>query len=77
VSKLIDAMKVDKNASVTNFNRRRINLSETDLPSISRGHLIELRNQMRMALPSTSDRLSKFHLQDLIARIDQALKPVN
>ena len=77
VSKLIDAMKVDKNASVTNFNRRRIYLSETDLPSISRGHLIELRNQMRMALPSTSDRLSKFHLQDLIARIDQALKPVN
>jgi hypothetical protein len=77
VSKLIDAMKVDKNAAVTSFNRRRINLSETDLPSISRGHLIELRSQMKAALPATTDRLSKFHLQDLIARIDQALKPTN
>ena len=51
---------------------RRVNLDETDLPSIARGQLNSLRNEMRLALVKTPDRLSKFHLLDLIARIDKA-----
>ena len=54
---------------------RRVNLDETDLPSIARGQLNSLRNEMRLALVKTPDRLSKFHLLDLIARIDKAFNP--
>ena len=74
VSKLIDAISVDKNA-VANFNGRRIVIADTDLPSIARGHLIELRSQLKVANATTADRLSKFHIADLVARIDKALNP--
>ena len=74
VSKLIDAISLDKNA-VANFNGRRIVIADTDLPSIARGHLIELRSQLKAANALTTDRLSKFHIADLVARIDKALNP--
>jgi hypothetical protein len=74
VSKLIDAIKLERSA-VANFNGRRIVMVDTDLPSIARGHLMELKNQLKVANASTTDRLSKFHIADLIARIDQALNP--
>ncbi|WP_329805212.1 zinc-dependent metalloprotease [Flavobacterium facile] len=74
VSKLIDAISLDKNA-VANFNGRRIVIADTDLPSIARGHLIELRSQLKAANALATDRLSKFHMADLVARIDKALNP--
>ena len=74
VSKLIDAISLDKSA-VANFNGRRIVIADTDLPSIARGHLIELRSQLKAANALTADRLSKFHIADLVARIDKALNP--
>jgi hypothetical protein len=74
VSKLIDAISLDKNAAA-NFNGRRIVIADTDLPSIARGHLIELRSQLKAANALTTDRLSKFHIADLVARIDKALNP--
>ena len=74
VSKLIDAINLDKNV-VANFNGRRIVMVDTDLPSIARGHLIELKSQLKVANSITTDRLSKFHITDLIARIEQALNP--
>ncbi len=74
VSKLIDAISLDKNAAA-NFNGRRIVIADTDLPSISRGHLIELRSQLKAANALATDRLSKFHIADLVARIDKALNP--
>ncbi len=74
VSKLIDAISLDKSA-VANFNGRRIVIVDTDLPSIARGHLIELRTQLKVASATATDRLSKFHIADLVARIDKALNP--
>ena len=74
VSKLIDAISLDKSA-VANFNGRRIVIADTDLPSIARGHLIELRSQLKAANALATDRLSKFHIADLVARIDKALNP--
>lgn len=74
VSKLIDAVSVDKSATA-NFNGRRIIIADTDLPSIARGHLIELRSQLKAANALATDRLSKFHIADLVARIDKALNP--
>lgn len=74
VSKLIDAISLDKSASA-NFNGRNIVIVNTDLPSIARGHLIELRSQLKAANALATDRLSKFHMADLVARIDKALNP--
>jgi hypothetical protein len=74
VSKLIDAISLDKNATA-NFNGRKILITDTDLPSIARGQLIELKNQLKTASVTATDRLSKFHIQDLIARIENALNP--
>ncbi|MBD0288285.1 MAG: zinc-dependent metalloprotease, partial [Flavisolibacter sp.] len=47
----------------------------TDLPSIARGHLMELQTEIRAAVRRTSDRLSRYHLMDLAQRIDLALNP--
>ena len=74
VSKLIDAISLDKSATA-NFNGKTIIMVNTDLPSIARGHLIELRSQLKAANALATDRLSKFHIADLVARIDKALNP--
>jgi hypothetical protein len=57
------------------FSTRMVNLAQTDLPSIARGQLIDLKNEMKAASVRMTDKLSKYHLQDLIARIDLALDP--
>lgn len=57
------------------FTTRSVDLKETDLPSIARAHLEGLRRQVQSAIPRTSDKLSKYHLQDLSQRISLALEP--
>ncbi|PWJ59882.1 uncharacterized protein DUF5118 [Dyadobacter jejuensis] len=57
------------------FNSHTVDLSETDLPSISRAHLEKLRAGILSALPKAADKLSKYHLQDLNQRIKLALDP--
>lgn len=47
----------------------------TDLPSIARAELTTLRSKILAAIPATTDRLSKYHLEDLAERIKQALNP--
>uniref|UniRef100_UPI0040497217 zinc-dependent metalloprotease n=1 Tax=Flavobacterium sp. TaxID=239 RepID=UPI0040497217 len=74
VSKLIETMSSDK-TNTAFFNRRRIILADTDIPSIARGQLNELKNQLKLAAAASSDRLTKFHLNDLVARIENAMKP--
>lgn len=74
VSRLIDIVASDKNA-VGNFDGKRISVIDTDIPSIARGQLVELKAQLKAASATTSDRLSKFHLQDLVSRIEKALNP--
>lgn len=74
VSKLIETMSTEK-TNVTFFSGRRIVLADTDIPSIARGQLNELKNQLKAAASGSSDRLTKFHLNDLVARIENAMKP--
>lgn len=51
------------------------NTRNTDLPSIARAELASLRSQIEAAIPSESDKLSKYHLVDLASRIKKALDP--
>jgi hypothetical protein len=51
------------------------NTKNTDLPSIAKAELAGLRNQLLAAIPATTDKLSRYHLQDLAERIRLALNP--
>ncbi len=51
------------------------NVKNTDVPSIVRAHLTALRSDILAAIPSTTDKLSKYHLQDVAERIRRALDP--
>ena len=57
------------------FNTRRVNLAQTDLPSIARGQLNALKNDLKMSSSRMTDRMSKYHVLDLISRISEALDP--
>jgi hypothetical protein len=51
------------------------NVKNTDVPSIVRAHLTTLRTEILAAIPGTTDKLSKYHLQDVAERIKRALDP--
>ena len=82
VNKMIDLLKPG-NATVRavpvgvtyGFNTRTVNLAETDLPSIARGQLIGLRDDLKMSAARMTDKMSKYHVLDLISRINEALNP--
>jgi hypothetical protein len=50
-------------------------IKNTDVPSIARAQLVDLRNEIAAAIPRETDKLSKYHLQDVQERIKQALNP--
>jgi hypothetical protein len=47
----------------------------SDVSSLARGGLSALATQVRAALPTTTDKMSRYHLQDVLARITYALDP--
>lgn len=51
------------------------NVKNTDIPSIVRAHLTALRNDITAAIPATTDKLTRYHLQDVSERIKRALDP--
>ncbi len=50
-------------------------IKNTDIPSISRGHLNRLEIRIRNSAKLSQDQLSKYHFNDMAERINQALKP--
>ncbi|HEY4288077.1 MAG TPA: zinc-dependent metalloprotease [Puia sp.] len=49
--------------------------AQSDVGSLARASLVQLREDIRKALPMATG-LSKYHLQDMVARINEALAPV-
>ncbi len=56
-------------------NINNINTANTDIPSVVRAHLINLRSEILAASASINDKLSKYHLQDAAERIKNGLTP--
>jgi hypothetical protein len=52
-----------------------VNTKNTDITSIGKGELEELRAKILSAIPATGDKISRYHLKDLAERIKQALNP--
>jgi hypothetical protein len=50
-------------------------LKNTDVPSEARAQLVELKNEIAGAIIRETDKISKYHLQDVEERIKQALNP--
>jgi len=48
---------------------------KSDIKSVVRAHLAQLRNEVRSASSVIPDEMSRYHLQDIIYRIDNALDP--
>jgi hypothetical protein len=48
---------------------------KSDIMSVARAHLISLRNEVKAASGGVSDQMSRYHLQDIVVRIDNALNP--
>jgi len=54
---------------------RVVELDKTDLPSIARGHLEILKTLIQKAIPVQTDKITKYHLKDILQRITLALNP--
>ena len=52
-----------------------VNARATDVESVARAQLQELKGEIASAIPGTSDKMSKYHLQDVEERIKKALDP--
>ena len=56
-------------------SRTSVNVSQSDIRPVVRGELRNLRVNIRGAIARTTDRLSKYHLQDALERINNILDP--
>ena len=55
--------------------RTKVNVGQSDMISVSRGKLEELRLLIKKKLPYYKDANSKYHLKDILFRIDEVLDP--
>jgi len=52
-----------------------VNTSQSDIRSVARAELNTLKRTIRNAIVRTSNTMSKYHLQDVVERIDRILDP--
>ena len=52
-----------------------VNAKNSDIYSMVRGHLTELKSDISAAANSSSDKMTRYHLQDVLFRITKALDP--
>lgn len=50
-------------------------LKKSDILSLVRAHSQQLRDEIKASLPLTTDKMSKYHLQDCVVRLERALDP--
>ncbi|MCF2520086.1 zinc-dependent metalloprotease [Dyadobacter sp. CY351] len=82
IEKLVDLLKPGK-ANVQSvpvgitygFSTRVVELEKTDLPSVARAHLESLKATLQPAITKSTDKITKYHLQDVLQRIKMALDP--
>jgi hypothetical protein len=80
--KLITQLKPEQVAVLTippgigyGFDIRMVEMKQTDMPSIARASLETIKTDAKATLALATDKLTKYHLNDLIQRIDLALNP--
>lgn len=73
---IIDAKPTPPGPALRGFSAMmNANTRNTDVTSVARAQLAALKAQVDGTIPVTTDRLSKYHLQDVSFRIKKALDP--
>jgi hypothetical protein len=79
VDRLEYIMKAENQRKLPDFGGYRkstaVTTSQSDIRSIARAELNTIRNTALNAIGRTSDRMSKYHLQDIAKRIELILEP--
>ena len=78
LSGIIAPPRTSETTIVINFggtSRPQLSVDKSDIKSIVRAHLIALKSEIKAAMPSIPDEMSRYHLQDIVTRIDDALNP--
>ncbi len=57
------------------FGNTRVDVSQSDIRPLVRAELKALQRQIRAAVGRTSDRMTRYHLEDALERIDLILDP--
>jgi hypothetical protein len=57
------------------FKPTRVTINQSDIRSVARAELETLKRTARGAIGRTGDRMSRYHLQDIVKRIDAILDP--
>ena len=57
------------------FKPTRVTINQSDIRSVARAELETLKRTARSAIGRTGDRMSRYHLQDIVKRIDAILDP--
>ena len=52
-----------------------VNTDKSDIKSLVRAHLTSLKAEVTSAAAAIADPMSRYHLQDIAKRIDEALNP--
>ena len=55
--------------------RTNVDASQSDIRSVARAELKALEKDLKSAVGRTSDKMSKYHLEDALAEIDLILNP--
>jgi hypothetical protein len=55
--------------------RTPVDVSQSDIRALARAQLVELKSAISRRLTRGSDAITRMHLQDLVARIDEILEP--
>lgn len=50
-------------------------VQKSDIMSVTRAYLVQLQSDIRTALPGQTDKMSRYHLEDVLVRINRALDP--
>ena len=79
IDRLKYLMTVEKqnlpNFNSSYFKPTRVHVNQSDIRSVARAELQNLKRSVKSSINSTSDTMSKYHLQDSLERINNILDP--
>jgi hypothetical protein len=79
IDRLAYLMTADSQGKLPDFGGYRkstaVNTSQSDIRSVARAELNNLKSDIRGGLSRISDPMSRYHLQDALERIDTILDP--
>lgn len=61
---------------LTGLARNPVDVSQSDIRALARAQLVELERDIRRRASRTADRMSRYHFEELTARVERLLRPL-